>query len=243
MGYTQTKTSALWQRMGAARARAGMSQLAVSKAMGSISRAAVALWESQNDDLRTMPSSEQLMKFAQVVKIPAELLVDDHVSATGIQMLPIDATAAQVAALRGGVGASAARAQAPDGSAARARVFWSTVRLTVMERDSTRGQCFDVVVERNGLVTHVPYLRKRTLVFMLAQLGRDREQFLRDELPGLLFARALASKSAAITRILVLGDPGTGAELDGQVIEHDLVGCDLVGVSSVETAATALLEP
>ncbi len=155
----------------------------------------------------------------------------------------------KTSALWEGIGAARQRSgmsqlavAAAMGHISRAALFWNTVRLAVIDKAPELQNCFDVVVERGGLMVKVPFMHKRSVAFMFGQLARTLEQFLTDELPGILYVRALASRTPPDTLVLVSSDHNDHAELDGAVIDQDLCGCRFVAVQQVATAARLILD-
>jgi len=68
--------SELWQRIRAARKAAGLTQDKVAAAIG-VTRAGVALWESNNPDHKTSPSLHNLSALSRAIGVPMDWLMDD----------------------------------------------------------------------------------------------------------------------------------------------------------------------
>lgn len=69
--------SHLHQRLRAARENAGITQAAIA-ALCDVRRGAVSLWESVNDNRRTVPSLAQLKIVANLTGVPLYWLIDDE---------------------------------------------------------------------------------------------------------------------------------------------------------------------
>ena len=220
--------SKLYERLRAARQRAGLSQLQVAQAAG-VSRAAVALWESTKDDIRTHPNAEQVMVVATLCDVPATLLLDDSAEASTIALL----TPAQAAAAR------YTRPLAGTAGDRRAQLFWQTVQLAVLDANPALERCFGVQLERDGCTATAPFLHKRAAVWMLAPPSMPRQDFLLTYVPPALMVQALLGR-ALDKHLFVLNDAGS-RDRDGTVVEADVLGCTVTAFSKPQTAAEALL--
>lgn len=230
--------SGLHERIKAARTYAGLSQLVLSQRINPpVSRAAVALWESSNDSIRTVPDAEQVMQVAQACGVPPELLVDDAVAPTDILLLPKDASA--VARLYARPGSTQA-GQSSD-TARRAALFWSTVSLQLGESDAALRSSFNVLLESHGVQVTVPYLHKRVMAFFLAlEPGENQATFLSREVPPVLLAEAVLGKRVN-KHLLVLMPQESDARLDGAVLFDCALGCRVVAFCTYQRAVEYLL--
>lgn len=73
--------SELWERLRAARGRAGLRQIDIADYFG-IDRTAVAQWEARRPDRRTRPDIERLRALAKLTHTPLWWLMDDSVDPT-----------------------------------------------------------------------------------------------------------------------------------------------------------------
>ena len=69
--------SELWERIHAARKASGLTQDKVAAAIG-VTRAGVALWESNNPKHQTSPSLQNLRELSKAIGVPMEWLMDDN---------------------------------------------------------------------------------------------------------------------------------------------------------------------
>lgn len=73
------RRSELWQRIRAARRRAGLRQTDIADAFN-IDRTAVTQWESKSPDRRTRPDIERLREFGEMTRTPLWWLMSDEVN-------------------------------------------------------------------------------------------------------------------------------------------------------------------
>lgn len=71
-----TMPTQLWQRLRQARRYADLTQTQLATACG-ISRGAVALWEAEEPEHRTKPTTDHLIAVAKVTAVPLEWLLND----------------------------------------------------------------------------------------------------------------------------------------------------------------------
>jgi transcriptional regulator with XRE-family HTH domain len=76
-GTMLAMSSELWERLRAARRASGKSQQEIAERIG-LSRAAIALWESKNAEIRTQPTMSNLRSFGHAVGAPMDWLMDDN---------------------------------------------------------------------------------------------------------------------------------------------------------------------
>jgi transcriptional regulator with XRE-family HTH domain len=67
----------IWQKIKQAREEAGLSQGAIGDACGGITRNAVSLWETENEDRRTYPSVDKLQIIASLTDRPISWFFDE----------------------------------------------------------------------------------------------------------------------------------------------------------------------
>lgn len=234
MNTIARKVSELHERLAAARKFAGLSQQAVGDRMVPVrTRGTIAMWESPNDAIRTTPSAEQVMAFAQVCGVPAEMLVDDTVTPTEIELLPRDGSAVRSRTLR-------QRLDHRTDADVRGRAFWSNVQYEAIERKPELRHCFDVAIEAAGVAIRVPFLHRRAMAFFYAIQGEDRATFLEREIPAVLFAEAAYGRKMD-KHLLVLAPAGTDAQADGLQVSDDF-GCITRTYTSALTAVQALIK-
>ena len=85
----------MWQKMKAARERAGLTQQQVGDLCGSIKRESVAQWEQSKEKGGTRPSNEHFCKFLVVTETKPEELIEYDSSNKTFSKMPLVAPATQ----------------------------------------------------------------------------------------------------------------------------------------------------
>lgn len=139
MATTKPRKSEMWQRFRTARQYAKKTQASVAYAIGGITRGAVAQWEANTEVLRTRPTADQVMAFAQACGIPVSWLLDDTESCEGLYSYMQTHKAAADATAR------------PNASAreeVQGKAFWSAVHYGAILANPKLVDRFNVKIER-----------------------------------------------------------------------------------------------
>lgn len=192
------KHSELWQRLRAARAKARMTQLQVSKRMN-LSRGAIAQWEANDVGYRTQPSASQVQALAELYQVPAAYLLDDTAHADDVW---------------GTMGRPGVAPNGTDNDAALAAAFWAAVRYGLLVRHPEAAVAFDVSYARGGLTATVAFSNGRHMVSAShlppSVAAGDK---IRAEVSALLWAEKLSGKNQG-KHLLLFGSPACLGDLD-----------------------------
>lgn len=167
------KRSELWERLRAVRMYANKTQKDVAKELD-VSRAAVALWESPTEGIRTSPSAQQIMAYAKVCNVPAQFLIDDTQRADDVY--------AYMQELQG-------ITKSPKGEeelVRRAAAFWSAVHFETLVTHPKASAHFNVSAKLGGIEFTAALLKGQD-VASFSYVGADWQAQVLREASNLMF--------------------------------------------------------
>jgi transcriptional regulator with XRE-family HTH domain len=182
MNTTQTKKSELWQRFRTARQYARKTQAQVSKDIGNVTRGAMAQWETNRDEIRTIPKGDQIVAFANSCGVPPEWLLDDSQTPEGLY--------SYMQAWHANRRDDQAAAPAVR-SLAAGRAFWAAVQYQAIVLNPALENCFSVPVNVGGATMAAPFLDGKNIASFTSEVRDWRTPLTQEVATLLLLEKAL----------------------------------------------------
>lgn len=236
--------SELWQRLRAARAFSDKTQQDIAKALG-VSRAAVALHESRDPNIRTRPTAEQVMVISKITGVPAEFLMSDSVAPDDVWKYadrPGDVQSAMTRPRGPEHFHEAEMIQVPQQDRLT-KGFWSAVEFAVISQDPSLIECFSKDIDAGGIHLTADFIRGKSLAaFTALPIGAssaDLRQLAMIVAGAILLQERALHKPMVKTCLIYSRTPAALPEI--AVAAASAFGIDCKVVSAVDEAANILL--
>ncbi|HET8870315.1 MAG TPA: helix-turn-helix transcriptional regulator [Aquabacterium sp.] len=171
----------MWQRLRAARHYADKTQADVAKVLG-VSRAAIALHESRDPNIRTRPTAEQVMAISKLTGVPAEFLMSDLVNPDDVWKYADRATTGQHSPQV--VQAVAPHTQQmilPSDTGPQDRLvkgFWAAVEFHVVSQNPSKASCFAQQIDAGGVDLRADYVSGKVVALFTAVPTSNLKAFI-----------------------------------------------------------------